>query len=240
MNINTNSGQAVGSMMKNWNPSAPLSVVSKGYELFVRNLTESNDFIVRTVLSLGESVSVVPRMGQGFDGSIVREMFLNSWFFLDFTLYKEGKITTISVVQTAKRTEEKIGVYPSVYIGRQRTKYTFSDFRNVAGNLGAEEFWNRLIGIVKPSWGLIMDNVLFMSESDRHVCSIRNGFKWPERYDVNDVGRMEEILAAEGCFIRDINEDDVYLRLNSYAGKDGVASNMIQTLSPDKKEKYLS
>lgn len=258
---NSKTGQVAGLLIQNWVPSFVDRFLSDtvcggsaGLEFGVKTLMRSNPNILRVVLNAGVSVSLLPRFCRDFSDFDTREVFLPRWFILDFLVKTPNspEPATVTFVQVAS--VDGTEVHQKVFINRNNIKSSdktkqkefWEELRYALSKLGLEEFWSKISGIIKPSWGILEKGRygnLYLSEADFHYCYLPSDITvLPEGIDQFDLTRLEILLEETGLpskeFIKADATRDYILRTVSHLGDTGGHNILLVSDEKEEREAY--
>lgn len=260
---NSKTGQVPGLLINNWVPSFVDRFLSDtaaggsaGLEFGVKTLMKSNPNILRVTVNAGLPVKSLPRLCRDFSDFDIREVFMPRWFILDFLVRTSSspEPAAVTFIQTASA--DGSDVHQKVFINRNNIKSSDNmeqkefceELRYAFSKLGLEEFWSKVSGIIKPSWGVLEKGrygALYISESDFHYCYLPSDTNvLPDGIDQFDLTRLEVLLEESGLpskeFIKPNATRDYILRTVSHLGDTGGHDLLAAEDENAKREVYES
>lgn len=259
---NSRTGQLTGFLMNNWVPdSVPRFIISDGGG--VQNTLEWNAFsllngsrrLLRIVLNAGPAAGELKRLCRDFSNNTVKRAVIPQWFFLDMlvSLEQGAQPVNITFIQTAvkeaagaaaEECEHRITqnffidgkLKASASSGAAVSAVVWEKVHNVYSRLGAGEFWSRLTGATRPSWGVLSERrsgTLCLPEENFHFCYIKKGARLPDFIDEFDLSRVEGLLHDSGLEIREFMNE-------SKRSKDYIVKFIKMLQSPAAQESAVS
>lgn len=260
---NSKTGQVSGLLIQNWVPSFvdrfladTASGGSAGLEFGVKTLMRSNPNILRVVLNSGVPIKAIPRLCRDFSDFDVREVFMPRWFILDFLVKTPNSPEPAAVTFVQVASTDGTEVKQKVFINRNNIKSSdkmeqkefWEELRYALSKLGLEEFWSKVAGIIKPSWGVLEHGRygnLYVSEADFHYCLLPSDITvLPDGIDQFDLTRLEMLLEETGLpskeFIKTNATRDYILRTVSHLGDTGGHNILAAEDETEEREAYES
>lgn len=213
---NSKTGQLTGFLINNWVPDAvPRFIITEGtpntLEWNATNVLNGSNKLLRIVLNAGPEVGTLKRLCRNFSNTTVKEVYLPKWFFYDMLIRigTESQPLNITFIQTAVKQEDKFHIVQNFFIDGKlqmsadtgnNTK-NWEDIQKFYARLGVGEFWSRLCGGVRPSWGILdagRSGSLCLPETNFHFCYLKKGAEMPDFIDDFDLSRVESLLQDSG------------------------------------------
>lgn len=253
---NSKTGQVTGFLIKNWMPASVDRFLSEstggiaGIEYAIKNVMAHNSRLLRAVFNAGPAINEMPRFCRDFADQDVKKVYLPQWFAADFLIdAKPGyEPITLTVVQTAaKKDDEMFGAKLAVYANKVKKEHTedildnknfWESIRYAFAKIGVEEFWNRMTGTIKPSWGVLdhgRTGLLYLTKTDFHYCFLAKDARLPEGIDQIDLTRIESFIEECGMpineFLRQNITKEYILHAVSRLGDTGPQTDLLGDLS---------
>lgn len=222
----TQTGQATGILMRNWEAAAADNLVATPNAEFVKiasKVIETNPNLHRIVLNVGPALESYEFYGKDFAGSIAQKSYCPQWIILDFLVSVKNLSSpiTFTVIQTSSYKDSVLTSNLCLFTNKkivrnvtdclnhkEENERLWEEICSAIGHIGFEEFFSRIIGIIPPGWGTLSKprcGILRLSEINKHVCVIpkRTENHFPDMIDMFDLGRVEKLL--ESCFDDPVN-----------------------------------
>lgn len=259
---NSKTGQVSGLLIRNWVPTfvdrflSDNNEGSAGLEFGIKTLMRSNPNILRVVVNSGVSVKRIPRLCRNFSDFDVREVHLPRWFVLDFLVMTPNSPDPAAVTFVQVAAADGGSARQQVFINRNMIKSSdklpekefWEEMRFALSKLGLEEFWSKVSGIIKPSWGVLEKGrygTLYISEQDFHFCYLPHDISvLPDGIDQFDLTRLEVLLEDTGLqskeFIKPNATRDYIIRTVSHLGDTGGHNILAGADEREEREAYES
>lgn len=192
----TRSGHAVGILLNSWSPLLPDTAEADGLPRLAVSALGHNHDIQRIVLITGPAVRSRRLACDSFTEEPVEEIFLPAFLAFDITVVAKGGLHSVTALQCPLDDEKS---YQGVFLDGKDTGRNWEILPELMGRLGMAEIWSRLSGDVRPSWGILMRDGLWVAEAPAHIGVIRSEHALPDKADATDTGRIEQLLSNVGA-----------------------------------------
>jgi hypothetical protein len=165
--------------------------------------------VQRILVVAGGCVKTKRRLCTTVFNETLHSAVLPVFFALDVVALVDGNPRTFTALQVVR--EDNGEIVQKILAEGQDTGLTWDGAVKLFARLGMEEMWQRFIGGVCPSWGLLLKDGYYFGETNLLTGMLRRDHSLPEGWDGMDIGRIEQALVNNGCNLRDYVDMNVQL-----------------------------
>ena len=203
--LTTNTGQAAGILLRQWAPSVSSGVLRKGFHGVVSKILDTQSLIQRILLIAGKPIDEATKLCIDFSGNTVDRVNRPEFFCLDITFILDKDYITLTAIQTDKK---------STWMNKRKIASDWKTFISLSEKMFLEEFLGKCLGRIRPSWGIEINDCLYLGQTNVCLGLLRTSAQFPKHYDGFDLGRLERMLAEEGVEAREnLDLDEIQQRI---------------------------